>query len=124
VMRTRRGVGRVIGVDLNFRQPRRFDFDEVPGPLALLVDRLRPQARRRYRMPGLATYLMNVSILYSLSRQRQARADTDLCFNPPLQREGLLEWRRFDAIVEQGYRHALEVLDAAPAATSAPAASS
>jgi NTE family protein len=114
VMRARRGVGRVIGVDLNFRQPRRFDFDEVPGPLTLLLDRLRPDSRRRFRLPSLATYLMNVTVLYSLSRQRQARAHADLCFNPPLQRVSLLEWKRFDAIVEQGYRHALEVLDAAP----------
>jgi NTE family protein len=32
-------------------------------------------------------------------------------FNPPLARVGLLQWRRFDSIVQQGEAHALEVLD-------------
>jgi NTE family protein len=100
----------VIGVDLNTKKPRRMAFDEVPGTWALLRDRLRPRARRRYKLPALAAYLMNVTILYSMSRQHQARQSTDLYFNPPLERVGLLEWKRFDQIVEQGHAHALEVL--------------
>ena len=43
VMRAMRGVGKVIGVDLGARQPRRLEFDEVPGSWALLRDRLRPR---------------------------------------------------------------------------------
>mgnify|MGYP001562478176 FL=1 len=53
---------------------------------------------------------MNVTILYSMSRQRHAQLQTDLYFNPPLDRVGLLEWKRFDQIVQQGYAHAVEVL--------------
>lgn len=110
VMRTRRGVGRVIGADLSLHKSRKLDFEEVPGPWALLRDRLRPRARRRYRLPTLSAYLLNVTILYSSSRRRAARAACDVCFNPPLERVGLLAWQRFDAIVEQGYAHAVEVL--------------
>lgn len=113
VMRRRWGVGRVIAVDLSANKPRRIDFDEVPGPWALLRDRLRPRASRRYRLPSLAAYLMNVTVLYSNSRQREVRQQIDLYFNPPLTRVGMLEWNRFDDIVEQGYRHGCEVLDAA-----------
>ncbi len=112
VMRNVRGVGTVIGVDLNSRKPRRMDFDEVPGTWALLRDRLRPRAQRRYKLPSLAAYLMNVTILYSMSRQRQAKLQTDLYFNPPMDRVGLLEWKRFDQIVQQGHAHAVEVLQA------------
>ena len=111
VMRNVRGVGTVIGVDLNTKKPRRLEFDEVPGTWALLRDRLRPRKQRRYKLPSLASYLMNVTILYSMSRQRHAQLQTDLYFNPPLDRVGLLEWKRFDHIVEQGYAHALEVLN-------------
>ena len=111
VMRNVRGVGTVIGVDLNFKKSRRMEFDEVPGTWTLLRDRLRPRAQRRYKLPTMASYLMNVTILYSMSRQRHARGMTDLYFNPPLDRVGLLEWRRFDQIVEQGYAHAVEVLN-------------
>jgi NTE family protein len=111
VMAHRRGIGRVIGVDLSAREPRKLEFDSLPGSWALLRDRLRPRARRRIRLPSLVSYLINVTVLYSLSRQRQARAQTQVYFNPPLRRVGMLDWQRFDDIVRQGYEHALEVLD-------------
>ena len=110
VMRGVRGVRRVIGVDLSFRKPRRIEHDEVPGTWALLRDRLRPRSKRRYRLPTLAAYLMNVTILYSTSRERQARRLTDLYLNPPLERVGMLDWSRFDQIVEQGYQYARQKL--------------
>jgi NTE family protein len=112
VMRRMRGVGTVIGVDLALTKSRRIEIDEVPSGWALLLDRLRPRARRRYRLPSLSVLLINSTILYSLSRQRQARALTDLYFNPPLERVGMLDWKRFDHVVRQGYEHALQVLGA------------
>ncbi len=106
-----RGVGTIIGIDLHARKPRRIDVAEVPSSWALLRDRWRPRAKRRYRFPSLVAYLMNVTILYSTSRQRQAQKLTDLYINPPLERVGLLEWNKFDEIVSQGHAHALTVLD-------------
>ena len=119
VMRQMRGVGRVIGVDLGVRNPRRLEFDEVPGSWTLLLDRLRPRRRRRYRLPSLVSYLLNITILYSISRQDEARRQTDLYFNPPLFKVGLLQWERFDAIVRQGEEHAAEVLQGLGAAQKA-----
>jgi NTE family protein len=114
VMRGMHGVGRVIGVDLSFRRPRALAFEEMPGTWALLRDRLRPRRRRRYQLPSLMSYLMNVTILYSSSRQRQAQRLTDVYFNPPLDRVGMLQWKRLDDIVEQGLAHARQVLQALP----------
>lgn len=111
VMRNMRGIGRVIGVDLSFRKPRRIEHDDVPGSWALLRDRFRPKANRRFRLPTLASYLMNVTVLYSTSRQRSAQKLTDLYFNPPLERVGMLEWNKFDQIVQQGHAHGTEMLD-------------
>jgi NTE family protein len=110
VMRRLRGVGRVIGVDLGAGRPRRVELQELPGPWALLLDRLKPRRARRYRLPGMASVLMNSTILYSLSRREEARKLTDLYFNPPLHRVGMLDWKRFDSVVRQGYAHAKEVL--------------
>ena len=110
VMRSVRGVGKVIGVDLSYRRARRIDLDQVPGTWALLLDRLRPRKHRRYRFPSLVAYLMNVTLMYSNSRQRQARKLIDLYFNPPLDRVGLLQWDRFDHIVAQGLAHGRQVL--------------
>jgi len=52
-----------------------------------------------------------VTVLYSLSRQHLAKAQTHLYFNPPLLRVGMLAWDRYDDIVRQGYAHAMQVLD-------------
>ena len=120
VMRASYGVGRVIGVDLSLRKPRRIELDEVPGSWALLRDRFRPRKQRRYKLPSLVAYLMNVTILYSNSRQHQAQKQTDLHFNPPLERVGMLQWNKFDSIVEQGQAHAVGVLDGLPADGLAP----
>lgn len=121
VVRSMRGVGRVIGVDLNIRTPVRVESDELPGSWALLRDRLRPLAQRRYRLPSLPSYLLTVTILYSMSRQRSAQQQCDLYFNPPLTRVGMLQWRRLENIVQRGYAHAVQVLDA-PAQPPAEAA--
>ena len=111
-MRAMRGVGTVAGVDIAVRRGRKVEFDQVPGSLALLRDRLRARHKRRFRLPSLTSYLLNVTILYSMSQSQQARRQTDVFFAPPLERIGLLQWSRFDEIVRQGHDHGVEVLGA------------
>jgi NTE family protein len=110
LMREVRGVGKVLGVDLGARHARKLEFDEVPGSWTLLRDRFRPWQKRRYRLPSLMAYLLNITILYSMSRQGEAKRQTDVYFCPPLSRVGLLQWSRFDQIVRQGHEHGVEVL--------------
>jgi len=110
VMRRMRGVGRVVGVDLSIKTPRKLEIAEVPGTWELLLDKFRPRSRRRYRLPSMASILMNASILYSVSRQHEVEALTDVYFNPPLNRVGMLAWNKLDQIVKQGYTHGNEVL--------------
>jgi NTE family protein len=111
VMQAQRGVGTVIGIDLDFRQPLKVDLEDVPSGWALFVDQWRPLRKRRYRLPSLPAYLMTVMVLYSISRSRRSRGLTDLYFNPPLDRVGLLQWHRFDRIVQRGYEHGMSVLN-------------
>ncbi|MDP1899828.1 MAG: cyclic nucleotide-binding domain-containing protein [Rubrivivax sp.] len=120
VMRDMRSIGKVIGVDLSARKPRRIAHVDMPGAWALVRDRLRPRGQRRYRLPSLVSYLMNVTVLYSTSRERQARRLTDLYFNPPLERVGMLQWEKFDDIVAQGHAHGVAVLAALPEAAPPP----
>jgi NTE family protein len=110
VMRTMRGIGTVAGVDIGVRRSRKLDFHEVPASWALLRDRLRVRNKRRFRLPSLTSYLLNATILYSMSRSDTARRQTDLYFCPPLERVGLLQWSRFDDIVRQGHDYAVDVL--------------
>lgn len=104
-MRGMRGVGTVIGIDLGNRTAQPLPFDEVPGTWALLFDRLRKKDRRRYQLPSLASYLISVGFLYSLSQRDADRSQTDLYFNPPLSQFGFLDWGRFDEIVQLGYEY-------------------
>ena len=115
VMRAQRGIGRVIGVDLLTHQPRKLDFDEVPGPWALLRDRLRSRRARRYKLPSLVAYLLNNTILYSVARKAGDAKLADLLLQPPLLRVGLLDWARLDSSVQQGYEHTRERLGSAQA---------
>ena len=55
---------------------------------------------------------MNVQILYSASRQSHARKLTDVYLNPPLERVGLMQWDKFEEIMQQGYAHAVATLGA------------
>ncbi|KQW45847.1 patatin [Pelomonas sp. Root662] len=114
VIRAQRGVGVVIGVDLGSSKVRSIEFGQMPGWWQLALDKLRPRSRRRYRLPSLTAYLMNVTNLYSQSRREESRAGVDLYFNPAMSRVGMLAWHRFESIAQQGYDHAQEVLAQAP----------
>lgn len=111
----RRGLGRIIGVDLTLERFGKVPMEEVPGMWELLRDRLRGRARRRYHLPSPIGTLLQFSLLTSVSRQQQSRESTDLYFNPDLGRVGMVEWGAFDRIVRMGYDHARRVLDAMPA---------
>jgi NTE family protein len=118
VMR-QRGTGYVIGSDLLQRGLPVLDIEEIPSAWQLVRDRLRRGDKRRYRLPGLTSTLVSATMLVSQSRQREARQRADLCFTPALKGIGMLDWGKFDAIVELGYRHAKEVLERLPASEAA-----
>jgi NTE family protein len=126
VMRSR-GAARIIGVNLLRERNLRYELDEMPGTLALLREKL-GLSRRRFRLPSLTSVLLNASMMYSYARQRDARLEADLYFSPEVHRHGMLDWAAFDRIVEAGWRHAQDVLQAqaavrpaaAPAAAPAP----
>jgi NTE family protein len=104
------GVGYLIGSDLLQAGFRPLEIDDLPNSWQLLRDRLRPRRKRRYRVPGLTSMLVSTTTLVSQSHQREARKRADLCFTPPMKGIGMLDWGKFDAIVETGYRHAKEIL--------------
>jgi NTE family protein len=87
-----------------------FDFDRVPGTLALLRDKLRPLAKQRYRLPSVPETLLTSSFITSTSKQKAMRKFVDLLFQPRIPRVGLLDWKRYDDIVAAGYNHARKIL--------------
>ena len=97
------GAAHTIAVDLMPKGHRRIELEALPSRPALLLDKLRPRRKRRYRLPGLLSILLNSTVLSALERQREMRDRADLCLRPELQRIGLLDWKKFNAGIDQGY---------------------
>jgi NTE family protein len=105
-----RPVGRVIGVDLSVHKLRTaVEYDEVPGPLALLSSRLMPFLHAR-RPPNIISLMMKASLVSSFAHSRAMHGQADLMLAPPVARFGLLDAGAFDEIVDVGYEHARERL--------------
>ncbi len=108
----RMGASRIIGVDLLRDRGQVYPLDEVPGALELMRDKLRGRTRK-YKLPSLTSLLLNTSMMNSYARQQESQSLVDLYFAPGVNRFGLLDWSRFDQIVEAGYRHGMEQLEQA-----------
>ena len=107
-------VGCIIGCDLSRGAVRKLDIDEMPSSWALALDRLRPKRKRRYHLPTLSSIILNVSIMHSQSKLKEARSLADVCFSPDLGRISMLNWKAFDQTIGLGYQHARELIAALP----------
>ncbi len=101
----------VIAVDLMAEVERKVDLEWMPNAAALLADRLRPKAKRRYALPSMPEILINSSFLQSLGRQREMRERADICFRPKLRRVGLLDWSKYQDVVQDGYESAMRQIE-------------
>ncbi len=106
VMR-RLGAQRVIGVDLLRERNQKFDLQEMPTSRQLWADKI---SGKRNKIPSLTSLLLNASMIASYARQKDSRALVDVYFSPPVHRYGMLDWSKFDELVELGYAHACEEL--------------
>lgn len=112
VMRGQFGAAKIIGVDLLPGYEKRYDFDEVPPPHVLLFNALKPRKRRRYRVPSLPDTLLTASFITAISRQKSVRADVDLLFQPNVRGISMLDWKKYDQVVQASRRQALEQIEA------------
>lgn len=63
-------------------------------------------------MPGLSTVLLRATELGTLERVRKLGAEADLLLRPPVRQFGMTEVKSFDRIVQAGYQHARQELEA------------
>lgn len=106
------GVSKIIGVDFFSKKNYVLDIAETPDAYALVMDRLRPKRKRKYRVPSIVSILLNATLLYSYARRKESLGYLDLHFNPQVGKYGFTNWAAFDKIFEEGYRHAKERLSA------------
>ena len=100
VMRDMRGVGTVIGVDLGARNPRRLEFDEVPGSVGAAARSIAAaQQATLSRAVADGVPAERHDPVQHLAPATAARADRRCTSVRRCNRVGLLQWSRFDQIV-------------------------
>jgi NTE family protein len=105
------GRGRIVGIDVA-EDEALMPGSEVPPTPNLLLRLIRP--RRRPDLPGIVSVLSRVGTVSSRLQRTVSRAQVDLLIEPALGNVPLLDWRRFDQIVEAGRVAALRAIEALP----------
>ncbi len=99
------GRGPIIASDVSTEGA--LEVPGVEGPDAEVL------LRRRIGSPiTLADILFRSATLTSESGVRARAARADLYVRMPVSRVGLFEWKRIDEVIERGYQHALQELEA------------
>ena len=104
------GVKKIAAVDLEVQSEELLAIEKLPNIWEVLINRL-GSSKSRIKIPSLMSTIMQSCTVASDVQARRFRPVVGLYFNPDVSQIGLMEWKRFDEIVEIGYRHALEVLD-------------
>jgi NTE family protein len=111
VMHTKFG-GKIIGIDLKIYKEYQLNYDQIPGGWYLFFSRFFPFLKR-YKIPGIASILMNTPLLASDSHRKDLMQYMEWYLNPPVESFGLLKMEQYDAVVKVGYKYAQEYLKTA-----------
>lgn len=103
------GCGTVIASEVTVERDSRFLRYRIPTTW----EALRTRARKSLEsFPSIAEVAMRAALLHSTSRQHAAIQEADLAFCPPLESFKMTDFGRIDELVEAGYRHAAELIEA------------
>lgn len=104
-----RFTGRVLACDVGQSREVRIDEGLTEGP----VPRLRQVARHwNAAFPKLAHVLIRTVECCDALGSRERRELADHCFTPPVEDIALLDFPRLDEAIDQGYRHAVDAIEA------------
>ncbi len=104
------GAGKIISSDLDFIRTWKLPETEMPRYRDLILSRLKGR-RRDFDVPGMMTTLIQSTTIASDGKTRAFRDQVDLYLNPDVSEFGLLDWKRFDEIIDKGYRYTMQQLE-------------
>jgi NTE family protein len=61
--------------------------------------------------PSIVSILMRSGTVGSEAQRRLVREKADFLFEPPLEDVGLRDWRKFDRAIQEGYEHAVALIE-------------
>ena len=94
-------VGHIISVALSGLTTREVSLNDLPSASALLWDKI--LRRKKYRLPGLTSIIINSLTLNSKLRQQQNKSEVSLSIELDLKGVSLLDDSKWRIIVQKGY---------------------
>ncbi|HNN00576.1 MAG TPA: cyclic nucleotide-binding domain-containing protein [Turneriella sp.] len=77
----------------------------LPSALRMLFKRIIGKAQKQRDVPNLLSLLMRATFVASDAAVAQARAESDIFAELPVEQFGLFDWKKFYQLVEIGYRY-------------------
>jgi len=106
-----KSVGNIIAVSLNSDTEQEVDFQSFPNRGKYLWNKLRGgKDKKLNNIPNMMHTLVQSTLVNSDALARTWRSSIDLFFNPDVTQFGLMDWKSFDKIAGEGYKHGQEVL--------------
>jgi predicted acylesterase/phospholipase RssA len=105
-------VRHIIAISLSTLSARRVDYAETPTVGMLLWDRI--TGRRRYRVPGIASLIINSLTLNSRQRQEATKAKVSLYIEMDLKGVGLLDDKKWSYTLKKGHDLVKAYLESLP----------
>jgi predicted acylesterase/phospholipase RssA len=102
--------GSLILCDVGTSEALSLESGRVPSPWRTALGKVFPLSPGE-KAPTLFDVLIRSTLLASARKTEEVKQDADLCFRPPVEAYGLLEFRSMDRIVRVGYDHACSTLE-------------
>ena len=102
-------VGNIIAVSLSGLSDRQVDFPESPASWTLFWDKI--TGKRKFRLPGIASIMINSLTLNSLQKQEVTKSKVSHYFELNLKGFGFMDDKKWKQIQEKGYQQTMEYLE-------------
>lgn len=105
-------VRHIIAISLTQLKSRPVDFDETPSATNVLWGKL--TGRKKYRIPGITSILVNSLTLNSRQKQEMSKSGVALYLEMELKGIGMMDDTKWKEIVQKGHDQMKEVLEKLP----------
>lgn len=105
-------VRHIVAISLSSLTSRHVDYLETPSAGKLLWDRI--TGKRRYKIPGIMSMIINSLTLNSRQKQESTKAKVSLYFEMDLKGVGLLDDKKWSQTIEKGHHQMKSFLDNLP----------
>lgn len=105
-------VRHIIAISLSGLESRQVDYAETPSAAMLIWDKL--TGKRKYKIPGISSLIVNSLTLNSRQKQENTKAKVSLYFEMDLKDVGLLDDKKWSHTIQKGYEQMKAFLENLP----------